>query len=92
MDKMQAARQLRRAIEIFAQSLELDDNTATEISGLYPAWRPGVAYTTGQIVSYGETPAGEPQLWRVVQGHTSQADWHPDVAVSLFVKVSILDT
>jgi hypothetical protein len=72
MDKLTAARQLRRAIEIFAESLQLDDERALEISGLYPAWRVGQNYTAGQIISYGETTGGEPQLWRVLQGHTSQ--------------------
>lgn len=92
MDKLTAARQLRRAIEIFAQSLQLDDDRAAEISGLYPAWRPGQSYTTGQIVSYGETGEGEPRLWRVLQGHTSQDDWRPDVAVSLYKAVSKMNT
>lgn len=58
MDKLQAARQLRRAIEIFAESLQLDDERALEISGLYPAWRVGQNYTAGQIISYGETTGG----------------------------------
>ena len=92
MDKLTAARQLRRAIEIFAESLQLDDERALEISGLYPAWRVGQNYTAGQIISYGETSAGEPQLWRVLQGHTSQDDWRPDVAVSLYQAVSNLGT
>lgn len=92
MDRLQAARQLRRAIELFAQSLELDDARATEISGLYPAWRAGQAYAIGQIVSYGETVGGEPHLWRVLQEHTSQDDWRPDVAVSLYKAVPNLDT
>lgn len=92
MDKLTAARQLRRAIEIFAQSLELDDSTTVEISGLYPAWRPGQEYTTGQIISYGEVGEGEPQLYRVLQGHTSQDDWRPDVAVSLYKMVPNLGT
>ena len=87
MDKLTAARQLRRAIEIFAESLQLDDERALEISGLYPAWRVGQNYTAGQIISYGETTGGEPQLWRVLQGHTSQ-----DVAVSLYQAVSNLGT
>ena len=43
MDKLTAARQLRRAIEIFAESLQLDDERALEISGLYPAWQIGRA-------------------------------------------------
>lgn len=92
MDKLTAARQLRRAIEIFVESLQLDDERALEISGLYSVWRVGQNYTVGQIISYGETTEGEPQLWRVLQGHTSQDDWRPDVAVSLYKAVPNLGT
>lgn len=41
-------------------------------------WAAGVAYATGEVVQYNAA------LYAVVQGHTSQADWTPDVAVSLF--------
>jgi len=30
---------------------------------------------------------GDPQLYRTVSEHTSQADWTPDVSASLWVKV-----
>ena len=43
-------------------------------------------------VTYGETTGGEPQLWRVLQGHTSQDDWRPGVAVSLYQAVPKLGT
>ena len=62
MDKLTAARQLRRAIEMFAESLQLDDERALEISGLYPAWRVGQNYTAGQIISYGGAGPHTPGL------------------------------
>lgn len=53
---------------------------------IYPAWREGVTYTTGQRVSHDGT------LYKVLQDHVSQADWTPDAAPSLFARVLIPDT
>ena len=32
---------------------------------------------------------GDPQLYRVIQEHTSQADWKPDKTVSLYSQVGL---
>lgn len=59
------------------------DADALNAVAIYPAWREGVTYTTEQRVRHDGT------LYRVLQGHTSQADWTPDAAPSLFAKVLI---
>lgn len=61
------------------------DETALSVPTIYPAWRESVTYTTGQRIRYGGT------LYKVLQGHTSQADWTPEAAPSLFAKVLIPD-
>jgi len=45
-----------------------------------PAWQSGQSYAIDEVVSYSG------QLWRVIQAHTSQIDWTPVVAVSLFTE------
>ena len=82
MNRLQAAEQLRRALQIFAATLT--EEQALEVAAVYPAWEAGIAYTEGEILSYGVTGVGDPQLYRVVQAHTSQADWTPDAAASLY--------
>ncbi len=63
------------------QAKDLDDTDANEVKYLFDQWRgDGVAYKTGDRVMYADV------LYRVLQDHTSQADWTPDVAVSLFVR------
>lgn len=59
------------------------DADALNAVAIYPAWREGVTYTTGQRMRYDGT------LYRVLQDHTSQANWTPDAAPSLFAKVLI---
>lgn len=81
MDRLQAAEQMRRAIQMFAATLP--EEQALEIATIYPVWEAGRSYTEGEIVSYGTNSTGDPQLYKVVQGHTSQADWTPDATPAL---------
>lgn len=61
------------------------DEQALSVPTLYPAWRSGVRYAAGQrVIFYGV-------LYKVLQDHTSQDDWTPDAASSLFAQVLIAD-
>ena len=82
MNRMQVAEQFRKALQMFAASL--DDEKAMEVATIYDLWEVGKAYAVGEFVTYGTNRVGDPQLYKVVQAHTSQADWTPDVAVSLY--------
>ena len=75
MNRLQAAEQVRRALQIYANTLS--EEQALVIACIYPAWLAGRTYSPGEIVRHGTNPAGDPQLYRVVQAHTSQADWAP---------------
>ena len=57
------------------------DEQALSVPALYPAWRSGVRYAAGQRVLYRGV------LYKVLQDHTSQDDWTPDAASSLFAQV-----
>lgn len=65
-----------------AESGAVDDVTASEHSELFAGWASGVAYTAGNIRRYGGA------LYRCVQAHTSQDDWTPDQAASLWTPIS----
>lgn len=83
MTLIEKARALRRKIETLSASL--DDEQALETVELFPIWKADTAYTAGDRVRYNDV------LYKVLQGHTSQADWTPDTAFSLFVRVLIPD-
>ena len=61
------------------------DKQALAAPALYPLWRSGVYYAAGIRVLYNGT------LYKVLTAHTSQDDWTPDAAPSLFAKVLIPD-
>lgn len=81
MSLIDKARSLRAKIE--ALSVNLDDENALEAVELFPIWKINVSYTVGNRVRYNDI------LYKVLQAHTSQESWTPDVAVSLFAKVLI---
>lgn len=61
-----------------AESGAVDDVTAGEHAELFAEWNYPIAYTAGNIRRYSG------MLYRCLQNHTSQADWTPDTANSLW--------
>ena len=61
------------------------DEQALKASALYPKWKVGTDYQKDERVLYNDI------LYKVLADHTSQADWTPDAASSLFAKVLIPD-
>lgn len=89
MNKLQATEQLRRALQMFAETLS--DEQALEVATVYPAWEPGQAYAVGRLVAYGSNSVGDPQLYRCVQAHTSQSDWTPIAVPALWDPIGLDD-
>lgn len=89
MNRLQAAEQLRRALQMFAQTLT--DEKAIEIATVYPAYEIGKAYAVNEMLIYGVNTVGDPQLYRVVQAHTSQADWTPDATPALYTPIGLTE-
>lgn len=83
MSLIDRARELRAKIE--AMAVGLNDEEAVSFTELFPIWAEGVAYAVGERVRYNGI------LYNCLQAHTSQVEWEPDVAASLWAKVLIPD-
>ena len=81
----QIMERLDRIGEIDPEQIE-DDAEALQVNFLYPEWKSGKDYTAGYRVNHNGV------LYKVLQDHTSQDDWAPDAAPSLFTKVLIPDS
>lgn len=80
MSYVDDARRLRPIIEEASKSLP--DSEAVNGMELFPFWSgDGVAYAVDDRVRY------EDFLFKCISAHTSQADWTPTAAVSLWVRV-----
>lgn len=76
---------LQQAVTLLkGQVDDLDDEQAIEVPALFPAW----ADFIGKQVEVGKRMFYGGRLWRVLQAHTVQAGWTPDVAASLFTEVA----
>ena len=89
LNRMQAAEQFRRALQLFAATLS--DEQALEIASVYDAYKIGIAYKKNAIFRYSINGIGDPQLYRVVQYHTSQEEWKPDQTASLYTPIGLDD-
>ena len=87
MNRLQAAEQLRKALQMFAVSL--DDEKAMEVVAVFDPWQIGKAYAVGDFLTYGVNGVGDPQLYKVAQAHTSQADWKPDSTPALYTAIGL---
>jgi vesicle coat complex subunit len=61
---------------------EIAPEVLEKIKEVYPVWIPGQDYALGEVVRYNEV------VYKVVQAHTSQSDWTPDIVPALFTRIS----
>jgi len=87
MNKLQMAEQFRKAVQLYSQTL--DPDSALIIATVFDPWQPNTAYKINEYITYGENEVGDPQLYQVLQAHTSQDDWTPDNTPSLYKAIGI---
>lgn len=80
----------RAEAKAFIEALKVLRDSATDEQALattavYPTWKEEVEYAVGDRVLYNNT------LYKVLQSHTSEAFWAPDISPTLFAKVLIPD-
>lgn len=81
MSKIEEAIRLRAIIED-AISQAISDDNAFDALSLFPSWSPNsIVYNMGDRVKH------EGTLYKCLSPHTSQADWTPGSAVSLWVRM-----
>ena len=90
-NRIQAALELRKALQLFLSTMDVDTQVEDmlEVARGFPAYHVGKAYKAKQVFSYGTNSVGDPQLYQVLQDHTSAAEWTPDTAVSLYKAIGV---
>ena len=83
MNIVDRARQLRAQVETMVKTLE--DEEALKVVELFTKWAENETYAIGDRVRYGDI------LYKCLIAHTSQSDWTPNNAPSLWTKVLIPD-
>ena len=81
-DILQQAQAIRKATQTLA-AYAPDDVALAAPAVLFDAWNAdGVSYAKGDIRQYNGL------LYRCIQAHTSQSDWTPSAAVSLWTRIA----
>ena len=85
LNRMEKAREFRKRIDanlqatkklIFASDLSQEE--LNDLMDLYDDWKAGESVNVGDIRRYAD------KLYRVIQAHTTQADWTPDSVPALW--------
>lgn len=77
---------LMQAVKLLkTQAVDLPDEQAADVPALFPTWESKI----GQAVAAGERLFYDGRLWKVLQAHTVQAEWTPDVVPALFTEVVV---
>ena len=63
--------------------LTADDKTALTGKELYPTWVDGISVEVGDRYQYKD------KLYKVIQSHTTQADWKPDATPALWIVIDV---
>lgn len=62
---------------------QLPDEEAMEVPSLFDEWKPEITVVAGERRYFAK------ELYKCVQGHTTQSDWTPDITPALWTKVSV---
>lgn len=87
MTVIEQAEAIREAMDVAGATLT--EEQALECVRLYRHWEVGKAYTVGEYMTFGVNSVGDPQLYKVVQNHTSQAEWKPDITPALYDAIGL---
>lgn len=87
MTVIEQAEAIREAMDVAGAALT--EEMALECVRLYRPWEVGKAYQIGEYLTYGQNGVGDPQLYKVVQAHASQADWTPDKTPALYDAIGL---
>ena len=61
----------------------LEDKKALQYMEMYPLWQSGLSVNVGERYQYNG------RLYKVVQAHTTQADWTPDITPALWTVIDV---
>lgn len=92
-NKVQKALELRKALQLFLATMDADTQAEAmmEVATVFPKYKVGKVYKTKEVFSYGENSVGDPQLYQVLQDHTSAEEWVPDTATSLYKAIGVTE-
>lgn len=93
MNKQQAALELRKAIQMFLATMDVDTQAESmlEVASVFPKYEVGKQYKVKDVFSYKENSVGDAQLYQVLIDHTSAEDWIPPLSTGLYKAIGVTE-
>lgn len=90
---LKEALELRKAIQLFLNTLDPDTQAAEmmSVATVFPAYEIGKKYKVKDVFAYGVNGVEDPQLYQVLQEHTSSETWPPDASPSLYKAIGVTE-
>ena len=91
MNNIQAALELRKALQLFLATMDADTQVADmmEVASVFPKYVAGKAYKAKEVFAYGENSVGDAQLYQVLIDHTSAEEWPPELSTGLYKPIGV---
>lgn len=93
MNKQQAALELRKAIQMFLATMDVDTQAESmlEVASVFPKYEVGKQYKVKDVFSYKENSVGDAQLYQVLIDHISAEDWIPPLSTGLYKAIGVTE-
>ncbi|MBQ7835380.1 MAG: hypothetical protein IJ385_06310 [Ruminiclostridium sp.] len=90
---LKEALELRKAIQLFLNTLDPDTQAAEmmSVATVFPVYETDKKYKAKDVFSYSTNSVDDPQLYQVLQSHTSSAEWPPDISPSLYKAIGVTE-
>lgn len=89
MNIIEQAQKIREAMDYAGANLT--EEQALACVHLYRPYEVNHAYAVDDYFIYGVNEVGDPQLYKVVQAHTSQTDWTPNSVPALYTPIGLTE-
>lgn len=85
--------ELRKAVQMFLSTLDVDtrQEDMLTVASVFPEYQVGKKYKAKDVFRHGKNGVGDPQLYQVLQEHTSAAEWTPDATPGLYKKIGVAE-
>ncbi len=85
--------ELRKALQLFLNTLDPETQAAEmmAVATVFPSYEIGKKYKAKEVFAYGVNSVGDPQLYQVLNDHTSAKEWKPDKTPTLYKAIGVTE-
>lgn len=93
MNEVKIMLEIRKALQFFLKTLDPDTQAdmILAVPSLYDKYEEDKEYKIKEVFAYGVNSVGDPQLYQVLNDHTSAKEWKPDKTPTLYKAIGVTE-